>query len=827
MIIINPSGHRILIKDLPAITSYSSLELTNAEEFSPALKIYLAILARPTSSLTARDQLRLKRHKAWCEAVLSTFHERASTEQVCYTWSLAAEEFISEAWQLAGGDAQSLIIIALGKLGSRELNLSSDVDLVFVRRDDCVIDPKLIKNFTAILSERDQFGYALRVDLNLRPGGGLGSLLTSQTEFEYHYGYHGEMWERLSYVRSRFIYGDPKLAEEILKFANRFSYRKHIDLTLMDDLSSLRQKIHYEMSLKDQSIFNLKLSPGGIRDLELFVHSLQLIHGGKNKSLQTQSTSEAITQLTALGFLSKEDSEFLMNSYWYFRRVENHLHGSEDRQTYSLSKKQKMFSKFALEDILNLSERSEKFVSRLLTINNDSSFATNLEDQKNWLIKKGFSDESVNETWPKMIGASALSLKSEKDEIARQRFLHSFVDHLSNIGRNKDFALALLSDFIFASRAKASLYSLLNREKKLTEEIAWLFSSSPYLANIFVMRPELIDSIFFKSQADLPADQDEALEMLIERRLLVEILCAQKFLKDLDLNPLTRELTHTADEICKALLNRLTLEFECEPLNLICLGKWGGRELGFRSDLDFIFVTENEPTPAQQRLSKRFIHWLSQPNRGGVIYNIDTRLRPSGAAGPLLVSKLQLKNFLENSAEAWERQAYLRAKPLYDFSFKPAESASLRKLSSSEQLRLKDIRTQLLNHDPNSFDLKLRLGGLVDIEFAAQVSLLERAQFSLDSSTDGMIQYNMSQDESWKQCGFQLLQNYNFLRTVEQMYQLTSSQSHAKLKKSDQAQSSFAVLATNLNLDVEHFTKKLQNIFNENIELLTQLRGHI
>jgi glutamate-ammonia-ligase adenylyltransferase len=827
MTIISHLGRLILTKDLPEISQYSNLEIAKAEEFSPALKTYLSLLARPQLNLKPRDELRIRRHQVWCQAVLATFHERASTEEICYKWSLTAEQLIGDAWNLAGGSAEGLIILALGKLGSRELNLSSDVDLVFVRRDDQLIDVNVMKAFNAILNERDEFGYALRVDLNLRPGGRSGSLLTSQTEFEYHYGYHGEMWERLSYVRARFIFGDPKLAEEILKFANRFSYRKHIDLTLMDDLSSLRQKIHHDIGLKDQSFFNLKLSPGGIRDLELFVHSLQLIHGGKNKSLQTQSTSEAIAQLAALSFISAEEAKFLLSSYWYFRNVENHLHGTDDRQTYAISKKQKIFSKFAVECILNLADKSEEFVSRLLKINDEPALATDIDDQKKWLKEKGFSEASINEIWPKIISASALSLKSEKDEVARQRFLHSFVDHLSNIQRNKDFALALLSDFIFASRAKASLYSLLNREKKLTEEIAWLFSSSPYLANIFVMRPELIDSLFFKSQAELPQDQDEALEMLIERRLLVEILCAQKFLKDLELGSLSLELTNTADEICKILLGRLTHELQSESLNIICLGKWGGRELGFRSDLDFIFVTDETPTPIQQKLSKRFIHWLNQPNRGGVIYNIDTRLRPNGQAGPLLVSQAQLKNFLQHSAEAWQRQAYLKARPLFDLNFSIPQCSSQKLLSPTEREVLTDIRKKLLNDDSDSYDLKLRSGGLVDIEFAAQVSLLERAQFSLDSSTQGMIQYNMSQDEGWKLCGAQLLQNYNFLRTVEQMHQLTSSQSHSKIKKSQQAQSAFAVLATNLNLDIEQFDLKLQNIFSENRALLTQLRGDV
>jgi len=774
-------------------------------------------------NLDKKSALRLERHKAWCEAVLATVCKKASTEDICFAWSLAAEKLIAKAWELAGGTDKAFIILALGKLGSRELNLSSDIDLVLVRHDQNVIDDKIIKSFSSYLSEINEFAFCFRLDLNLRPGGASGSTIPSQTEFEYHYGYHGEMWERLSYVRARFIYGDSTLANEVMKFVNHFSYRKHIDLTLKDDLSHLRNKIHHEMSLKDQSIFNLKLSSGGIRDIELFVHSLQLIHGGKNKNLQTQSTSEAIHELEKMKFLSPQDARFLFNSYWYFRDIENHLQATQDRQTYSLSKKIENFAHFKMKDILQLAKEAEAFVSQLLKLNDEVSLPEDPIEQKTWLKAKGFSKISIDETWPTIISASALALKSEKAEVARLTFLQSFVEHLSRINRNKDLALALLSDFIHASRAKASLYSLLNREQKLTEEIAWLFSCSPYLANIFALRPELIDSLFFNAQADLPTAQDEALEMLIERRLLVEILCAQKFLKDGDLGSLFEELTNTADEICKIILERLVSELASEPVNMICLGKWGGRELGFRSDLDFIFVTKAAPDLLQQKLSKRFLHWLSQPmNRGGTIYNVDLRLRPSGQAGPLLVSEDQLCDFLEKRAAPWERQAYLRARALYKIPFVVAQIAAKNPLSKIELAELKEIRYKLLTHDPNEFDLKLSSGGLVDIEFQSQISLLERAQFSLDSSTHGMIQYNMAQDKVWKSFGPELLKNYNFLRSIEQMHQLTSSQSQTKLKKGTQ---SLVVLANNLNLSVDALEEKLKQIFSENSLMLAQLRG--
>ena len=822
MIITNPPGLRILSK-LDEISSYSKEELSQAGEFSPALSRYLKLIARPNAELLdERSRLRITRHIFWCEAVLATYHNKWTPEEICYAWSLNAEHLIAKAWELAGGTSQDFIILALGKLGSRELNLSSDVDLVFVRRDQNEIDLKILKTFTSILSALTEYAYCLRVDLNLRPGGGSGSAITSQTEFEYHYGYHGEMWERLSYVRARFIYGDPKLAEEVLKFAHHFSYRKHIDLTLVDDLSQLRNKIHFEVNLKGNKHFNLKLSPGGIRDLELFVHSLQLIHGGKNKSLQTQSTSEAIRQLESMSFIKARDAKFLYDSYWFLRDVENHLQAKEDQQTYLIERQALEFAHFKVLDILCLAERSDAFVSTLLQLNSHVGLPAELGHQQEWLLKKGFSESSVKDTWPEIIAASAQSLRSDRDERSRLQFLESFIEHLSEIDKNKDLALALLYDFIKATRAKASLYSLLNREKKLTEEIAWLFSCSPYLANIFVLRPELIDSLFFNSQAELPKAQDEFLEMLFERRLIIEVLSAKSFLKERNLSLLSKELSFTADEICKALINRIAEELSCEPVNVLCLGKWGGRELGFRSDLDFVFLTEDEPTALQQKLSRKFISWLTQPNRGGVIYNIDTRLRPSGHAGPLLVSKMQLETFLQNKADAWERQAYLRSRPLFETSFSAAQIASQSPFTIEAATSLNEIRSKLLKDDSSALDLKLQVGGLVDIEFCAQIALLSRSQFSLDSSTQGMIQCLMDQDQTWKSLGPELLETYSQLRTIEQLHQLTSSQSVTKLKRNS---TSFRELATNMNMSVQLFEDLLDHLFSKSTRTLKQLRG--
>ena len=202
---------------IPLIESYSSAQLEEARKW-PAIQRYLSIIERSPTSFSER--LRWQRHHAWLRAALATCHEAATAKDVCEFWSQEAEKLILEANQEAG--TEQFCILALGKLGACELNLSSDVDLIFARPDDSDFEQKRMRDFQSLLSEHTSFGFALRVDLNLRPGGRSSALVPTQSEFEYHYGYQGEMWERLAFVRMRILSGPEKLTDDINTFSRKF-----------------------------------------------------------------------------------------------------------------------------------------------------------------------------------------------------------------------------------------------------------------------------------------------------------------------------------------------------------------------------------------------------------------------------------------------------------------------------------------------------------------------------------------------------------------------------------------------------------------------------
>lgn len=834
---LNRAGRRLLT-DLPKLQDYSEAEILRAPW--PAIERYRALLLSAHDLDNAADSasLRVFRHQSWLRSALATAHEKASARDVCEFWSRAADDLILKAWTLSGCETLGYALLALGKLGANELNLSSDVDLILVRSDDSSVDTKAVRLFQALLSEYTEFGFCLRVDLTLRPGGKSAALVPSLSELEYHYGYHGETWERLAFVRMRILAGEPKLLDALNEFTKKFSFRRHLDFTLLDELKGLRSKIRQEKFETRPGCFHLKLGPGGIRELELFVHALQVIHGGRHPALRTNSTSEALRIIKEKSFLPAEECDELLEIYWYLRTLENKLHAYEDQQNYLVDLVHghpSLPTAFA-EELKRRTARVSAIADTLF--NQGEAVGTqvpeNDDEQRAWLAEKGFSTQSQQETWPELLSATALSRKSDLDEAARMNFLKGFVSKLADSGVDRDLGLSILLDFIRGTRAKASFFTLLNRETRVRDDLARLFSISPYLGSILASRPELIDEFIFRKQAEPSQDLETLLEELAERRLLVELIAANQFLSDGDLDRLNQGLTDSADNVCMLLLESLKREYGGNDVSLIAMGKWGGRELGLRSDLDFVFVTPNEPQADDHKLARRFLARITEPHRGGAIFAVDMRLRPSGNAGPILISESRLKGYLDGSlseldgsldskAAAWERQAYLRARPLSPISFSPAQASSSGGLIDEDLTALEMIRSKLFFKDePGVLNLKLSDGGLADVEFTAQIALLARREFSLDPSTSGMVQYLERVDETWSSIGAEVRERYEFLRRVEQLFQLTTSQSGSKLRtKSDE----FKRLALVMKLSPEELEQTLTQHFQALRHCLEKVRS--
>lgn len=758
------------------------------------------------TNTSLEDQLRQERNEIWSRYALAAKEDSLPPDQICHQWSEASDLLLRQAFSTCFQD-QKVALFALGKLGSSELNLSSDVDLLIVSQDDSVNALPGLRRFQKILSERTALGFVFRVDFDLRPGGKQGPLIPTLDQFKDYYGNYGETWERLAFVRLRALAGDESLQQDVLNFAHKFSFRKHLDFTLLEDLKTLRSKIqgHY-WGRSQNDIIDLKLGVGGIRDVELFTHALQVIHGGRDTGLQVRETTEALLLLEMKELLPKEESQFLRSHYWNLRRLENYVQAQNDEQTHLLrtDDSHPQFIQTALATLRFDMLRCNSIVKSLL---GEAPRESSLEDE---LKGAGLPDEDLKELWTEILDQEVLSRNKGRDELSRKAFLAAFFDTLKEQKGDLRRGLLLLKDFIRGTRAKASFFSLLLREKNLMQELAWLFGHSPYLSRILCNRPELLDSFVYRSQNTPSDDLGSLLEELAEKKLLSEVINGSEYLREKNLAQLTQNLTSTADSIVNTLLTALKKDFPSD-LRVLALGKWGGRELGFRSDLDFIFVLNHEPAEADFKLAKRFITRLTESHRGGNIYSIDMRLRPSGKAGPLIIHEDDLRTYLQSEAAAWERQAYLKARWVDDNAPMTRDFVQ-RGLSSVELVELDRIRQQLISTG-SDLSLKYSEGGLVDLELAAQAFLLQKKQTPAATATEHFLLAMGPQ-------GSLLSRNYDRMRQIEQMLQLVASESLSELKLNHE---SFHALALALHTTPSELFKEAQSLLSQNIAILKEL----
>lgn len=760
------------------------------------------------SSLTIEEQLRNERNEAWSQCAHLAKTDLSSAPHVCTSWSKSADDLLIKAFTHSFPQ-NKIALFALGKLGSNELNLSSDVDILLVAKAAEDISLPGLRTFQKILTERTPLGFVFRVDFDLRPGGTQGPLVPTIEQFKDYYGNYGETWERLAMVRLRHITGDTEVRDEILGFAKKFSFRRHLDFTLLEDLKNLRSKIqgHYWERSQD-GVIDLKLGIGGIRDVELFTHALQVIHGGRDPDLQLRGTTQALALLAKKNLLPTNDVEFLTAHYWHLRGLENYVQALHDEQTHLL-KPEGPHPDFVMRALKTLPEelsRCEQIVHDLL---GEAGQSLTIDDE---LKNAGISNQEIQELWTEILGQEVLSRSKTRDEVSRKAFLAKFLATLRNQNGDVRRGLLLLKDFIQGTRAKASFFAMLIREDELLEELAWLFGHSPYLSRILCNRPELLDSFVYRSQDKHSEDLDVLLEELAEKRLLTEVINGSTYLEDKNVLVLQRNLSSTADTIVEVILAALKKQYPSD-IQVLALGKWGGQELGFRSDLDFIFVVPEEPQENDFKVAKRFLTRLTEAHRGGNIYSIDMRLRPSGKAGPLVSSIEDLKKYLKEEASGWERQAYLKARWV-GHPQSPLWSSFIDRGLTEEELReLNRIRLGLLPKKAEELNLKYSEGGLVDIELAAQAAVLSEKQSVKSSSTVDFISHFSSEKDT-------LVVNYLRLRQIEQMLQLVASESLLTLQKNHE---SFQSLALALQLTPAQLENEVRSLLASNVSILKNL----
>lgn len=693
-----------------------------------------------------------QRYLAWLECAYVTFAKKDQAMAVCRWWSKQTDQLLIRAWNHFGLQQEPLALFALGKLGAEELNLSSDVDLMLVSdsapTNEMIKKVRLWKNFLEELSEN---GWIFRVDLDLRPGGAKSPLITSLQQFQDYYWSYGESWERLALIRLRPLCGPETIRKEVNDLRMRFSFPKYHYKDVVDDLLSLRKKIFENIQKKQKNSTHLKLQPGGIRDIELCIHAMQTLLGGRQPELQTSSTEEAFYKLNKPDFLK------LREIYWQLRQYENQVQAVDDQQKHDIDY-QNLPSGWhwpTEKDLALLMEKSEKLVLKILKPSDEAIIQI--------VPPIRIDQETLDEIWPRLTGLAELHSK------AGRQCLKDFIDQLNEYPGSPNHALLLILELFKSFRFHKEYFQVFASQHSLIRDLVNLFLHAPRLGHYLARRPDLFDD-FLQSKHN--STKPEEGTDLVDKKMVYEAIYAQEFIKNKDVFVTTRKISELADDLLTELLAR-----NSKDIQFVALGKWGGQELGFRSDIDFIFLSDSPSN--SNKAARAFISQLTGSTSSGKLFDLDLRLRPSGLSGPVIVTAASWLEYIETMAPPWQRQAYLKSRVIgKSIDFKKTK---LPRLTQEDAVELKRIHRQLCEQncmpEETGVDLKYHPGGLLSIEFFSQWYFLKKSSWPKNPDTIRQLQQIGSSEQIVK-----LQNNYIELRKAEQYLKLNADQNTSKLK---------------------------------------------
>jgi len=620
------------------------------------------------------------------------------------------------------GQAQKLIVIGLGKLGGRELNLSSDVDVIFCYPDSGVCDgrrglsneqffTRLSRSIIRSLSAITVDGFCFRVDTRLRPFGDSGPLVSSFAALEQYYQREGRDWERYALIKARPVAGDLVAGKQLLGILKPFVYRRYIDFGAIDALQDMHANVREDALRKDR-LDDIKRGPGGIREIEFLVQTFQLLRGGREPGLQTPSIFSAATSLHELGILSDEVVSELLAAYRFLRKTENRIQALHDQQTHQVP---------AGEDGLR--------VARAMGFHDKQDFRVALERTR-CKVKTLFEQslpqpgESSDETdrWHAEWQRMRHSAREKNQDVTDWKPLSGFVKRLGRLSlsqrasrRLDQFMPLLLERFdtlspddavvnrvldLVSSICKRSAYlSLLVQNPDASERMLELFTASKRVAETVTRYPALLDELIDPSLGAYPPsgkdirdgvqrvldganDTETTLQDLNYFKQMISLRIAVAVIKStMSAFEASSALSQLAESLVQAVLSLSRLEMISRhghlpgpELAAIAYGSLGACALGFDSDLDLIFLFQpttsmsDGPRPLSAEryhtnVARRMLSLMSATTPSGRLYSIDARLRPNGRAG-LLVSSLDAFNRYQlEEAWVWELQALTRARP--------------------------------------------------------------------------------------------------------------------------------------------------------------------
>ncbi|HTJ54212.1 MAG TPA: bifunctional [glutamate--ammonia ligase]-adenylyl-L-tyrosine phosphorylase/[glutamate--ammonia-ligase] adenylyltransferase [Nitrosospira sp.] len=698
---------------------------------------------------------------------------------------------------------QDMLVIAMGKLGGGELNVSSDVDLIFVYSEDGETSGcrsianhdffiRLGRKLIASLNDVTPDGFVFRVDMRLRPYGESGPLVMSFAMLEEYFLTQGREWERYAWIKSRVIAGPAAEASALMEITRPFIYRKYLDFGAYESLRSLHSQIRREVKRKDMHQ-NIKLGPGGIREVEFIAQVFQLIRGGRDPDLRLRPTLAILQRLGEKQQLPEKAVTELSDAYRFLRNLEHRLQYLDDQQTQALPQSS------ADQALIGSAMGFATYVDFLRQLDShrhnvirhfDHIFAAPKEsktlDAFAWLGQQKAQDGVEAQATAAQLDAMEYSdpgkiIQRLQDFYAGSRYrqlpdsskqrvdalIPALIETASRFA-SADATLERLLQLLESVSRRAAYLALMREHPEALERMAKLASISPWASEYLSRHPILLDELlnpsdfqgmpnWSRASARLRQELDDAggpdgkniEEQMDVLRHFHHAQVFQLLARDVEgllpLETLSDHLTDLADLILGQVLrlawSGLRHKHRHEPaFAIIGYGKLGGKELGYASDLDIIFLYDDAHPDAPEiyaRLSQRINAWLTTYTSAGLLYETDLRLRPNGSSG-LLVSPVEaFDQYQRNHAWVWEHQALTRARFVagdrqVGEAFERTRRDVLRQRRDLPSLKREVLamRQKMLDAHPNSsglFDVKHDRGGIIDVEFIVQYLILSHA----------------------------------------------------------------------------------------------------
>lgn len=703
------------------------------------------------------------------------------------------------------GEPQRLFVIALGKFGGGELNLSSDIDIIFCYPHGGECDGRRVlsndqffnrqaRAVIASLSELTADGFCFRVDTRLRPFGNAGPLTSSLAALEQYYQREGRDWERYALIKARPVAGDLESGRRFIDDVRPFVYRRYIDYSAVEALQEMHANVQQDARRKDR-LDDIKRGPGGIREIEFLAQCFQILRGGREPSLQTPSLHAALTEIGRLGLLDESALDEIRSDYAYLRFLENRIQALRDQQTHRVPEgvdRERVARAMGAPDVPALDARLRKTRERvsghfrgIFPAQPDRTPSDEWKDRWRVLRHNRQNDDRDNpetgsgsralDVFVQRLDRVALSQRADQ---RLDRFMPGLLERLDQAAL-EDSSVDRVYDLVLAICRRSAYLVLLVQHPKALDRLVELFARSDWIADKVIRFPALLDELIdpalgvhIPDAADFDVSVDRILATAQDTEAVLEALNYLKLATELRIavgqlqgglpaEAAQRVLSALADALLRGVLTVAGREIQRrhgtfdgkerpESLAIIAYGTLGAGELAYGSDLDIVFLFETRDTqsdgerplsPEQYhaRLAQRVLSFLTVMTPSGRLYEVDTRLRPNGRAGSLVSSLRAFAEYQENQAWTWELQALTRAR----FAVGPAALAAAFEAVRQGVLcrdrdetalarELRDMRARMTAEQADRSDgggrsVKHQPGGLVDIDFIAQLGILANA----------------------------------------------------------------------------------------------------